>query len=60
MSDKEYEQERRRFDRPRSGGERHFSGGGSGGRRDSGGYGGGSSGGSDDRPKYMNKGRRRF
>ncbi|OGS41522.1 MAG: hypothetical protein A3K67_00975 [Euryarchaeota archaeon RBG_16_62_10] len=57
MSDKEYEQERRRF-----------GGGGGGGHR--GGYSGGrdrgfgsrdrDSGGGDDRPKYMNKGRRRF
>jgi len=56
MSDKEYEQERRRF------------GGGGGGHR--GGYSGGRDrgfggrdrdyGGGDDRPKYMNKGRRRF
>ncbi len=55
MSDKEYEQERRRY-------------GGGGGRR--GGYSGGRDrdfgsrdrgyGGDDDRPKYMNKGRRRF
>jgi len=62
MSDKEYEQERRRFDRPHSGGDRPFSGGSSGGSgrgrdRDS-----GSSGGSrdNDRPRNMNKGRRRF
>ena len=57
MSDKEHEQEPRRF---RSGG----GGGGGGGRR----YGGGGrehrdrdfGSGGDDRPKYMNKGRRRF
>jgi replication factor A1 len=52
MSDKEYEQERRRFDRPR----RDF-GSSSGGRRDRD-FGGDRGG--DDRPKYMNKGRRRF
>jgi hypothetical protein len=57
MSDKEYEQERRSY------------GGGGGGRRSGGprrDFGGGGrdrsygSGGDSDRPKYMNKGRRRF
>ena len=58
MSEKEYEQERRQYGgggdrggRPRSGG----GGGDRGGRRD---FGGRER--SDDRPSYMNKGRRRF
>ena len=50
MSDKEYEQERRQFGGGRRGGPRRDFGG-----RDRG-FGGGDS----DRPKYMNKGRRRF
>ena len=53
MSDKEYEQERRRFDRPQ-GGNRFGGRGGDRSHRDR------DFGGSDDRPKYMNKGRRRF
>jgi replication factor A1 len=62
MSEKEYEQERRQYSgggggdrggRPRSGG----GGGDRGGRRD---FGSGGRERSDDRPSYMNKGRRRF
>jgi replication factor A1 len=66
MSDKEYEQERRSFGgggggggRPR-GGDSRGGGGGYGGRRDHSRDRGSSFGGGDDRPKYMNKGRRRF
>lgn len=57
MSDKEYEQERRSF-----GGGRGGSRGGYGGGQRRGGYGdrGGDRDRSDDRPSYMNKGRRRF
>jgi replication factor A1 len=51
MSDKEYEQERRQFG---GGGGRRYGGGGGREHRDR------DFGSSDDRPKYMNKGRRRF
>lgn len=54
MSDKEYEQERRRFDRPRREGGGFRSGGDRDRGRDR------DFGRDDDRPKYMNKGRRRF
>ena len=60
MSEKEYEQERRRFGGGGGGGGggRPRSGGGGGGRsRD---FGGGGRDRDDDRPSYMNKGRRRF
>jgi len=60
MSDKEYEQERRSF----GGGGRGGGRGGYGGGQRHGGYGGDRGGdrerGGDDRPSYMNKGRRRF
>ena len=58
MSDKEYEQERRPFHGGGGGGRRGgYSGGG--GRDRRGGFGDGERGG-EDRPSYMNKGRRRF